>query len=395
MSHFRVKILVPALGILILLFCADIPRLYADELPSENVEQTILEKKNNITQLNQQIEAFQKKISDAQSQKITLESELDLLQNRAAKTQLQISETSAQIDLINTEIITTQNKILEMQQKLEREKELIVTVIQKIQAQDNALNIQLFYGSERFSTLLDTVQKLEQISSDLAQAVTEAKALKSSLEQAKSEQESKKTKLNEYEEELQDHKSQLEEELEAKGVILATTQQSEKRFQALVQELKQEQTYVQNQIHELQTKLEQRILPADEIGGGLLAWPINASRGLSASFHDPTYPFRNFFEHSGIDLPAAKGTPVRAAASGFVAWTRRGAQYGNYVMVIHSDGIATLYAHLSRIDVVSDQFIPRGGQIGLVGSTGLSTGPHLHFEVRKEGIPTDPMLYLE
>ena len=69
-------------------------------------------------------------------------------------------------------------------------------------------------------------------------------------------------------------------------------------------------------------------------------------------------------------------------------------QYGNYVMIIHSDGIATLYAHLSRIDVVADQFLPRGGQVGAVGMTGLTTGPHLHFEVRKNGIPTDPLPYL-
>ena len=68
--------------------------------------------------------------------------------------------------------------------------------------------------------------------------------------------------------------------------------------------------------------------------------------------------------------------------------------YGNYVMVIHTNGIATLYAHLSRIDVVADQFVSRGDIIGAVGSTGFSTGPHLHFEVRLNGIPTDPLSYL-
>ena len=100
------------------------------------------------------------------------------------------------------------------------------------------------------------------------------------------------------------------------------------------------------------------------------------------------------FEHSGLDLPAASGTLVLSAATGYVAWTKNGRLYGNYVMVIHASGVSTLYAHLSRIDVVADQFVARGDQIGAVGSTGLSTGPHLHFEVRKNGIPTNPLDYL-
>lgn len=399
MSHVRTNILVPAIGILILFFCVDVSFSHADEpvvTISPNVQQAIQEKKNSIDQLNEQIQTYQKKIDEAQSKTLSLETELDLLQNRIEQAELQITETTAQIDLITTEIQKKEQDILDMQKKLDRQKELITRVVQKIQAQDQSLPIQLFYGSDRFSSLLDTVQKLEQINSDLSQSVAEAKATKTSLEQTKVEQEKKREELTTAEQDLEIKKMQLDEQSEAKQIILLTTQQSEKRFQKLVQDLKQEQTTVKNQIQELQTRLEQRIQPVDEIGGGPLSWPVNPNaRGISATFHDPTYPFRNLFEHPGIDLPAPIGTPIHAAAPGYVAWTRRGVQYGNYVMVIHSDGIATLYAHLSRIDVIADQYISRGGQIGLVGMTGLTTGPHLHFEVRKEGIPTDPMLYLQ
>ena len=88
------------------------------------------------------------------------------------------------------------------------------------------------------------------------------------------------------------------------------------------------------------------------------------------------------------------GDGCSAAAPGYVAWSRVGRQYGNYVMIIHTNGLATLYAHLSRSFVSADQFVQRGEEIGAVGSTGLSTGPHLHFEVRKNGIPTDPIPFL-
>ena len=117
-------------------------------------------------------------------------------------------------------------------------------------------------------------------------------------------------------------------------------------------------------------------------------------------FNDPDYPFRNLFEHSGLDIAAPVGSEVRSPAPGYVAWTRVGRLYGNYMMVIHQGGVATLYAHLSSFEAAADQFIPRGGVIARTGGcrgcpgAGLSTGPHLHFEVRKNGIPTNPLQYV-
>lgn len=399
MSHSWAKKIVPLIGILILFFCVDAKKVIADEQTSpelSSVQQSIQDKKTNIQQLNQQIQDYQKKIEQKQTEKTTLANELDILQNRVEQTQLQIDETNTQIDLLNAEIAKLNQQIAEMQKKLDHEKELISNVIQKIQTEDNMLPMELFYGTDQFSSLLDTVQKLQQINSDLGQAVQSAKNSKIALEQAKAEQQTQQTELMAFEQKLEDDKMHLTEETNAKQTILDTTQQSESRFQKLVTDLKQEQTFVRNQIQDLQTRLEDKIQDSDKLGSGLLSWPVEKrSRGISALFHDPTYPFRNLFEHPGIDIPKPIGTPIHAAAAGYVAWTRRGAQYGNYVMVIHSDGIATLYAHLLRIDVVADQYIPRGGQIGLVGMTGLTTGPHLHFEVRKEGIPTDPMVYLQ
>jgi murein DD-endopeptidase MepM/ murein hydrolase activator NlpD len=121
---------------------------------------------------------------------------------------------------------------------------------------------------------------------------------------------------------------------------------------------------------------------------------------VSAYFHDKTYPFRKLFEHPGVDLPTPVGTPVKAAAGGYVAFNRTGKQYGNYVMIVHPGGVATLYAHLSRFSVKPDTYIERGEVVGLSGGrpgdqgAGLSTGPHLHFEMRQDGIPVDPLPYL-
>jgi murein DD-endopeptidase MepM/ murein hydrolase activator NlpD len=99
--------------------------------------------------------------------------------------------------------------------------------------------------------------------------------------------------------------------------------------------------------------------------------------------------------HPGIDIAAPAGTPVRAAAGGAVTFAGWDPQYGYLVGIDHGMGIETFYGHNSRLTVTAGQRVERGTLIGWVGSTGRSSGPHLHFEVRKDGIPVDPRQYLD
>jgi murein DD-endopeptidase MepM/ murein hydrolase activator NlpD len=106
----------------------------------------------------------------------------------------------------------------------------------------------------------------------------------------------------------------------------------------------------------------------------------------------PVYGRRRF--HAGIDLDADSGDPIYAAAGGVVAFAGWRGGYGNCVIIDHGGGVATLYGHMSAISVGTGQSLGQGAQVGAVGSTGLSTGPHLHFEVRINGEPVDPVPYL-
>jgi peptidoglycan hydrolase-like protein with peptidoglycan-binding domain len=117
-----------------------------------------------------------------------------------------------------------------------------------------------------------------------------------------------------------------------------------------------------------------------------LGWPLDAPVG------DPFGPRPGGRFHTGIDLPAATGMPVRAAAAGRVAWAAwLAGGWGNLVTVADGHGVRTLYAHLSRIDVNVGQHVTRGAVLGAVGATGDATGPHLHFEVRVRGAAVDPL----
>jgi murein DD-endopeptidase MepM/ murein hydrolase activator NlpD len=118
-----------------------------------------------------------------------------------------------------------------------------------------------------------------------------------------------------------------------------------------------------------------------------MSWPVN---GVLTS----TFGWRWGRMHNGIDIGAPTGTSISAASGGYVYFAGSMGGYGNVVLIDHGGGLTTLYAHQSQVKASVGQTVSRGQQIGLVGSTGHSTGPHLHFEVRKNGVPVDPLGYL-
>lgn len=356
----------------------------------------IEEKELAIDQLNRQIEQYKNEIAQKQSEEQSLQNDLDILENRIKKTELDIEAVSTEIDLVNTEIAVVESEIKDLEGHVETHREMIADVLREIQIQDRELSLELIFGTDSFSEFFDTLEQLESVSTDLKSAVDVARDARDALVIKQNEQETKKDQLEDLEDDLKDEQRRLDQVLGAKETLIVQTQQSESEYWNLLNQVREEQAFVNQQIAILQNEIEGKIDESDELGDStLLSWPVSPTDfGISAYFHDPTYPFRHLFEHSGIDLPAYTGTPIKAAAPGYVAWARTGRLYGNYVMIIHANGVATLYAHMSRIDVVPDQFVSRGETIGAIGSTGLSTGPHLHFEVRKNGIPTNPLNYL-
>jgi murein DD-endopeptidase MepM/ murein hydrolase activator NlpD len=171
----------------------------------------------------------------------------------------------------------------------------------------------------------------------------------------------------------------------------------------MLYEVQAQQQSTADDVATIKTKLKDKLDNLDQAlarGDVLLDWPVDPTRGITCKFHDPNYPFKYLFQHPGTDIRASVGTEVHAAAGGYVAWNKLGRMYGNYTMIVHPGNIATVYAHLSKFMAKPDTYVDRGQVIGLSGGmpgqpgAGLSTGPHLHFEVRQNGIPVDPENYL-
>jgi murein DD-endopeptidase MepM/ murein hydrolase activator NlpD len=184
-------------------------------------------------------------------------------------------------------------------------------------------------------------------------------------------------------EETHQRRRLLAEQMEAKRRMLEGVAQERAAVERVVEDLRRESAELEALIRRLQASGPSRMVI------GAFVWPLRGA--VTSRFGFRRHPiFRAHLFHQGVDIAAAHGTPVRAAGDGTVLFAGWYGGYGKLIVLDHGDGLSTLYGHLSTILVAPGAQVARGQIIGRVGSTGYSTGPHLHFEIRRNGQPVDP-----
>lgn len=268
----------------------------------------------------------------------------------------------------------------------------------------------LSYISEDPSDAAAADRYLKTVSDDAQRQTDQFTALKEDLEEAKSELEEQRGRADAARAAVAAERAEVERlqaELEPVRAAVAAEEEEESRLLTEIRERKDEfegqlaaLEAEQAALAELVSRSSEAPAPANGGGGaapasngGPFQWPCNGS--VSSGYGYRVHPISGTSRmHTGVDIGCANGAPISAAGDGVVVEAGWRGGYGNAVLIDHGDGLATLYAHQSSIAASPGQQVSAGQTIGYVGSTGYSTGPHLHWEVWVNGSPVDPMGYV-
>ena len=385
-----------------------LPAVALDENVKDDIvrlQDEIRAKKSDVAQLEKKIATAKSSISRKRTEVLSLNNQIGIIDTRLDSVELDISSTELQIATVELELEEIQLQIDLKNAQIDKHKALLSELIRSMHREGERDYIEMLLSEESFSEFFSSLQYLEDIYADVG---AQAKSLRSAKELLKAQEE----RIEEKQESLTELKTALgakAEELSGQRVfkeeLLDKTRDSEHLFQEMLSDLRIEYQQIEGEIQSIERSIRNRLEDSDELsadGDVILSWPTSG-RYVTSYFHDPDYPYRHVFEHSGIDLRAGQGTPLRASAPGYVARAKRCSSSWcySYVMIIHGEGISTLYGHMSSIAIQEDQFVGRGdiigysgGTPGTVGAGPFVTGPHLHFETRLNGIPVNPLNYL-
>ena len=363
-------------------------------IPASAVTQSEIDDlKDQAEDLDNQREELQEQIEAIQSDKSRALERKSLLEQQISATQAEINNIQAQIEKY-TQLIMEKEE--ELAQAEAEEAELYDQFCQRVRYMEEEGEVSywsILFSSSDFSDLLDNFMMVEEFIDYDNRMMEEILALqeqiqsdKAELETARTEQETARTEQEKAKADLQAQEAEVDSLIEEISGQEDLLEQQEAQLKAAADAMDDE-------IRRLEQEMASQISGVVSESG--FQWPLPASwNTLSSLFGNRTHPITGRpNNHTGIDIPASRNTEIYAAKSGVVVTSTYNSSYGNYVVVSHSDGTSTLYAHMNSRNATVGQTVSQGQVIGYVGTTGSSTGNHLHFEVRVNGSRVDPVDY--
>ncbi len=389
------------------------------------------QKKNQVQQsLNQKAA----EIGNAKSEASAVSAEIQRLDEDIQVASVQIQQLNGEIGILQGEIEKTRQELQEAKDKLEENKERFGKRMRLMYMSSDTSYLEILLNSGDLESLLGNAKLISHIAKQDAKLIDEIKAQVQEIEEKKAQLDAQEKQLQDAKAQVEVQKSNLESSSAAKQSYMAQLESNiamyEAEYNAMVESsyaLESEINSIQNAINEeaRQAELARRAEEAkaaearvsasrgvtqsnrtNYVGQsapapaakptrqGTMYWPVPGYSRVSSPYGYRTHPIlKTRRMHTGIDIPGPSGTAVVAAKDGVVITSRFMNGYGNCIMVDHGDTV-TVYAHLSARNVSPGQRVSGGQTIGQVGSTGMSTGPHLHFEVRVNGSTTNPLNYL-
>ena len=359
--------------------------VYAENENNENsdLQKQKEELQNQLNEANEELEGVQDELSQNLQQVQKLDEKIEQSNKELAELEIKISQLQATMNEV-------QAKLDIAEKNYDKQKKLLDNRLIAVQESSDTEYLDVILSSKSISDFLSNYFLI----TELARYDTE---LLEDMQSKKQEIERNKKQLQDKQKELAENKTNqsktariLENTRTVRENYIAKLSEQEKEIQAKIDEYNTQFAAINSEI--LSIALEG--IDTKYIGGEL-AWPVPGYTRISSKYGMRTHPITGVYKlHTGTDISAPMGANFIAANDGIVVKAGYNGAYGNMVIIDHGGGVSTLYAHGSQILVEVGQIVKRGEAVLKVGSTGYSTGPHAHFEVRLNGIVTDPMPYI-
>ena len=348
---------------------------------------------------------------DLQTQRSDLQNQLNEANGQLNDVQSNLSENLQQVEKLDDRIETAEQELAEQESKITELKESIEQIETELNSVTEKYNKQVELFKKRMVAIymagdtqyLDVLLKSSSLS-DFISSYYLISQLTEIDENLLNDLETKKKTMDLSRQKLENEKKELATIVENQTRTTRTLQNTKKMRENFIDKLSDDEKNLQAKIDEINKQYEevnQQILALTQNGidtayiGGELAWPVPGYTRITSKYAMRVHPITGQYKlHTGVDIGAPLGANFVAANDGVVVKAGPNVAYGNMVIIDHGGGISTLYAHGSEILVEVGQTVKRGDPILKVGSTGYSTGPHAHFEVRINGVTTDPLPYI-
>lgn len=391
-------------GVFFFAFLASAPALHAATI--EELEAELAKKKQALEEIDERMLQFQQKVQEKRQTAQTLAGQIELINDNIESLALSLERTQAQIDETDAEMVNVQYDIARKEDSIDASKELLGQYIRQLQEIDTQSTVAIFLKYTSLSDAITESNTVSQLQDRTHQTIVVIQQEKKDLLAKKQELDDFKGTLDALKTRQQQQQSTLRIQNNSKQQVLRLTNAEEAQYQSQLQQLQQDAKAAQSAISALDSKIRAE-LEAQGVGNlgtvGILDWPVEPIYGVSCPFHCEGYPYEYLIgPHTGTDIPTSVGTPIKAPADGYVGRTHDSGGRGySYILLVHGDNITTVYGHVSGFAVTEGKFVKRGDTIGYTGGSpgsrgaGLSSGPHLHFEVRKNNVAVNAQGYLK
>jgi murein DD-endopeptidase MepM/ murein hydrolase activator NlpD len=356
-----------------------------------DLKDLILDRNQKIERLESEIKKYEDDLKVVGEEKKTLQSAINELDIGRKKVSTDITLTQNKIGATDLEINRLELEIEALQAQVERNRAAVGESLRRMDERENDSLLEVVLAHRNVSEVWDDLETLGRFQSAVRDGIAQLNALQENLHGKKGESEEKRNDLSLFKRELTGKKQVLDENRKTKDALLSVTKNKETDYQVQLAQKKAAYDQFLRELQNYESQLQFAVDPSriPKKGTGILAPPlkdiyITQRFGNTAFAQSGAYQGKG---HNGVDFRASVGTSVHAALSGEVLGTGNTDQYpgcysyGKWALIRHNNGLTTLYAHLSVISVSAGESVKTGDIVGYSGSTGYSTGPHLHFGV--------------